>query len=536
MKKIFVLLIAAVALTLSSCQKFLETPVYGENPEISTQDQIERTVYGLMSVYDDNTGGEGVTGRGIAWFEAASDNTVPGRNTSQAYQIRRFQMDSQNGRDAKNTWPAMYQINKKANDIIGAVPGLNLDPTFANWALGNAYFWRGLAMLWIAPYYADDINGGIPIILDTTPLSEYDAPRPKSALDNYKQIIADFDKAAGYLPLLSEQPLEQRGMAWKGAAWGFAARAALYAAQYDKSYYNTCISYCNKVMGLTGEDKRDIYTDGTGDDYANLFTRANNFSCEYLYSLVGNVNKDGPKYHGMSFENGGFRLYNTWGYFNPTLNLWKSYEDGDKRRDATILYPGHQFTFVGRTFTYGESRTYRPGTDTGLAYIKFLSPWHDADCVGKEVSSDGNFASNTLGMVLIRFADILLMKAECLIATNGEGDSEAKILINKVRARAGLPEDSDATMAQLQHERRVELAFEYMPSRFHDLVRWGIAKEVCAQPTLGVKLGTVGNYDTISEFEFEAGRDYKEGINQVFAIPSTAFRGTVNLKQNVGYE
>ena len=122
------------------------------------------------------------------------------------------------------------------------------------------------------------------------------------------------------------------------------------------------------------------------------------------------------------------------------------------------------------------------------------------------------------------------------IELNGEGDAEAKNLINKVRARAGLPENTDATRDQLRHERRVELAFEYMPSRFHDLVRWGIAKDVCAQPTLGVKIATLGDYSTISEFEFEPGREYKEGVNQVFAIPSTAFRGTVNLKQNVGYE
>ena len=165
-----------------------------------------------------------------------------------------------------------------------------------------------------------------------------------------------------------------------------------------------------------------------------------------------------------------------------------------------------------------------------------MSPWHDADCIGKEVSSDGNFASNTLGMVLLRFADVCLMKAESLIVLNGEGDPEAKNLINKVRARAGLPENTDATMAQLQNERRVELAFEYMPSRVHDLVRWGIAKEVCAEPTLGIKFGTNYNFDTLQEFVFEETRDYKEGINQVFAIPSTAFNGTVNLKQNEGYE
>lgn len=536
MKKIFILSFAAASMMLAGCNKFLDTPVYGEDTDLKTADQVERAVYGLMSVYDDANGGEGLTGRGLAWLECASDNTTVGRPQAQGNQIRNFEMDSKNGRDAKNVWPGMYQINKKANDLIAAVPLMTtIDKSLADWALGNAYFWRGLAMLWIAPYYADDINGGIPIILDTTPVSEYDSPRPASALDNYKQIISDFEKAAEYLPLLSEQPEEQRGMAWKGAAWAFAARAALYAAQYDNSYYTKCIELCDKVIGMTGADKRDLYKDGTGNDFANLFTRKNNFSCEYLYSLVGNVNKDGPKYHGMSFVNGGYGYYNTWGYFTPTLNLYKAYEEGDKRRDATILYPGKEFTFVGNTFTYGDE-DHALISETGLAYIKFLSPWHDADCIGKEVCYDGDFASNTLGTCLIRFADVLLMKAESLIWRDGEGNSEAIALINQVRQRAGLPADSQGTKAQLQNERRCELAFEMMPSRFHDLVRWDIAKDVLTKPTQAVTIEKLGDYSTVSEFNFDEGRNYKEGINQVFAIPSSAFKGTTNLKQNKGYE
>lgn len=100
-----------------------------------------------------------------------------------------------------------------------------------------------------------------------------------------------------------------------------------------------------------------------------------------------------------------------------------------------------------------------------MSFRKFLSPWEEADCKGKEVNSNGDNASNTLGTCLIRFADVLLMKAEALIWKNGEGDAEAKQLLNRIRKRARLPENSPATKAELKNQRRCELAFEFMPSR-----------------------------------------------------------------------
>ena len=52
----------------------------------------------------------------------------------------------------------------------------------------------------------------------------------------------------------------------------------------------------------------------------------------------------------------------------------------------------------------------------------------------------------------------MLMKAEALIWTKGEGDAEAKQLLNQIRDRAGLPQNSQATKVQLMNERRCELA------------------------------------------------------------------------------
>lgn len=523
------------AVLFSGCSNFLEVEKYGASTTWKTQDDVDKALAALWSNVSNDS--EGVTGRGIMWFECCSDNITVGRPQAEANQIRDFKMSPSNGRDVKDTWGAMYQINAKANNIISIVPDMNLDQAYKNRAVGTAYFWRGLSMLWIAPYYGDNgPNGGIPIILDTTEPVDMDAPRPASVIDNYRQIISDMLKAAELVPYLSELPDELYGYPHKAACWAFAARAALYASQWDKSFYDQVISCCDKVIELAGADKRDLYTSGS-TPFADLWTRANNFSSEYLFSLLGNA-VDGPKFHGMSFQQDGWGLYNTWGYYQPTYGLWAAYDENDQRRDATILYPGQHIQFVGVDVEFG-SGAYRISSETGITFRKFMSPWKGADCKGKEVNTNGNNASNTLGMSLIRFADVLLMKAEALIYKNGEGDATAKEYLGKIRQRAGLAATNTATWEELKLQRRLELAFEFMPSRHIDLVRWGDAKETYAKPTQKV----VSHYDwntstvVIDGIEnFDNGRTFDPVVNQVFPIPASAFDGAVNLKQNIGYE
>lgn len=534
MKKIIITLgILAGMAIFTGCSDFLNVQKYGPSKTWKTKEDVDKAVYALLSNVSNDS--EGVTGRGIMWYECCSDNVTVGRPQAQAEQIRNFIMSADNGRDAKDTWPAMYQINAKANNLIKVVPGMGFDKAYTDKVLGNAYFFRGLAMLWIAPYYGDhQINGGIPIILDTTEPKDMDSPRPASVLQNYDRIIKDLNKAAELLPLFSQLPDEDYGMPHKAAAWAFAARAALYASQYDAKYFDVVLEMTKKVMDLTGADKRDLFDDGTANTYANLWRKQQNFGKEYIFSLFGSP-VDGPKFHGMSFQNGGWGLYNHWGYYQPTYGLYKAFEAGDIRRDATILFPGQHIKFMSKDIEFG-SASYSISSDTGLTFRKFLSPWEDAANYGVEFSTNGDNASNTLGMCLIRFADILLMRAEALIWKNGEGNAEAKILINRVRKRARLPENSNATKAELKNERRCELAFEYMPSRHIDLVRWGDAEQTYAKPTEKITSHWDGTKVVIDDpVHYDEGRTFNPKKDHVFPIPAKAFDGAVNLKQNKGY-
>lgn len=523
----------AILLTVlaSSCNDFLEFEPYGLQGSVNFW-KTESDVDKALNAFHEFTYKEGVTGRGFMWFENCSDNIVTGRPQAEAAQIKNFQMSASNGRDAKDNWPYMYQLIAKANDVLRNVPEMNISNTKKDNAIGQALFYRAFAYLWLAPFYGDNgPNGGIPIVTEKTPTAELDQPRPSSVLANYDMIIQDMEQAASLLPYFSELPESEYGRPHKAAAWAFAARAALYAAQFNSKYYDKVIALCDKVINMSGKDKRGLYP-----NYAQLFRPENNFCQEYIFSLLGNA-KEGPKFHGMSFQNGGWGYFNTWGYFQPTLELYKAYEKNDQRRDATILYPGQHIQFIGHDIQLGVNPREISST-SGMLFKKFMAPFESADCIGKTLNPSGNNASNTLGVTLIRYADIILMKAEALIWAKGEGNPEAIELINQIRQRAGLPLNSHATKAQLKHERRCELAFEFQPSRHLDLVRWGDAKTAYAKPLHGIISSTDGmKITSIQECEIWPARNFDPIKNQVFPIPDSEVKKSNggNLKQNKGY-
>ncbi|MCC8036291.1 MAG: RagB/SusD family nutrient uptake outer membrane protein, partial [Rikenellaceae bacterium] len=342
------MLTAAAMIFTAGCSDFLEIKNYGD-PAESWEDEndVDKAIAGLFEF----TITESVSGRGMFWFEVASDDIVPGRTRATADAIKEFKMDASNSEDAKENWAKMYQYVARANNILSMVPTMDkLSDSYKTQAVGIAYFFRGLYMLWIAPYYGDNgPNGGIPIVLETTNAGDIDSPRPTSVLMNYDQIISDMRNAAERLPLFSELPSDLYGYPHKAAAWAFGARAALYAAQYDASYYDIVLEFCNNIENLTGADKRELFDDGSANPFKTLWTKAQNFGSEYIFSMLGNA-VEGPKFHGVSFHNGGYSIINTWGYFQPTVDLYEAFETGDTRREATILLPGEEMTFVGNTF------------------------------------------------------------------------------------------------------------------------------------------------------------------------------------------
>lgn len=534
MKKTIYFIITGIALitgtVFTGCSDFLEFESYGaptfENSWKSDADVLA-TVDGL-SFWQAR---EGIDGRGFMWFENCSDNLVTGRSQSEADQIKNFQMSADNGRDARQNWPIMYQLIAKSNDVLANVPGMSIAENIMNNAVGQAHFYRAFAYLWLAPWYGDNgPNGGIPIVTENTSFEELDAPRPESVLENYDMIIADFTKAAELLPSMAQQPAADWGRPHKAAAWAFAARAALYATQFDESYHQMVLDMTGRIMSLTGADKRALYP-----DYQGLFSQDANYSSEYIFSIQGTA-IEGPKFAGMSFQNGGWGLYNTWGYFQPTYELYSAYEEGDVRRDATILFPDQHIEFMSEQIHFGVKPSAISST-SGMTFRKWMHPFQKAEDAGIYFSTNGNNQSTRMSIPLIRYADVLLMRAESLIWTRGEGNEEAKELINEVRQRAQLPMNSQATKGQLMNERRCELAFEFQPSRHLDLVRWGTAQAEYAKPLHGVKtfLKENGSFDRVEVVEIWPARSFNPSVHHVFPIPQADISRSKNLKQNLEY-
>lgn len=412
--------------------------------------------------------------RGYFWYINASDDLVTGRVKAAADNIKNFVTTGDDGYSI-SVYTNSFKVIRRANDILLNVPAMELDEDLKNRILGEAYFMRGFNYFWLSHTYGDnELNGGIPIVTEENMNNEAGSyTRPASVVENFSQVVSDLEMAVSLLPLFTEYSSDDLGRAHKDAAYAYLAKTYLYWAEYDASKYALAAAYCDSVTN-SGSGRSLIDTDNPDEDFRSVFTSANDFGSEYLWSVVSSA-QDGSKLPGIMLENKGWGLYNGWGYYQPTNELYEAYEDGDVRRDATILAFGDEFTFLGETRQYASENSL-----TGLQFNKYMYEFQFEDAIGTTINSNGDNPSTAYDVPLIRYAEILLIKAEALIMQGQSGDA----YINMVRDRAGLEPISGATMDDLKHERRVELAGEFA-NRHYDLVRWGDAATVYAQPLHG---------------------------------------------------
>jgi len=226
----------------------------------------------------------------------------------------------------------------------------------------------------------------------------------------------------------------------------------LHNAQYDASSWAKVVSACDQVIN-SGKNTLE-------NSFEDAFKIANNWGSEYIWSVPSNQ-EGGSIFPGASWEWDGYGEWFGWGYFNPTLEAYNSFEIGDIRREATILKYGDEFSYFGNTRKFFGSRN-----STGFQLRKYINPMTIA---GKgEVGLINAHPSTNLNVPLLRYSHILLMKSEALIMQGQNGD----VPLNEVRQRAGLAAISNATLDNLKQERRSEFMAEIF-GRYEDLCRWG---------------------------------------------------------------
>ncbi|MEZ4906426.1 MAG: RagB/SusD family nutrient uptake outer membrane protein [Saprospiraceae bacterium] len=159
-----------------------------------------------------------------------------------------------------------------------------------------------------------------------------------------------------------------------------------------------------------------------------------------------------------------------WNGFAVTESHFNSYEDGDLRKEGFL---------VGQQYTSSGAKIFDATADADLVFNPHIPAIViDATYSLEEVRMSGarvakykikKGAKENLSndFPLFRYADILLMKAECMIRQGLNGDQ----YFNTIRQRAGVSSMSNVTLDQLLAERGREMFCE--GHRRQDLIRFG---------------------------------------------------------------
>ncbi|MDX1284289.1 MAG: RagB/SusD family nutrient uptake outer membrane protein, partial [Draconibacterium sp.] len=135
--------------------------------------------------------------------------------------------------------------------------------------------------------------------------------------------------------------------------------------------------------------------------------------------------------------------------------------------------PRAYFTFYGDEASGGDTDFYCESCDGNVQPYPFDVKGYGWKKYNRyEERENEGVPESPINTRVIRYADVMLMRAECMIM-NGN-NSGALDLINEVRARAGAEPYTDLgadPMTTLKRERRLELCGEQV--RFWDLIRWG---------------------------------------------------------------
>lgn len=503
MKTYSIYFIALVAL-FCSCEHKLDIIPEGSPTNTNFWREEVDAIKGSNAMYE-QFDGEEFYGRGFMWYMNASDDMVTGRSNGTADNVKNFSTNTINASYLADQWSMRYVVIKRANDVIRYVPRIDFsDQTLKNRVLGEAYFLRGLMYFQLTTNYANE-KAGVPIVTEADSLNTDAIPRASNATDNYHMMEDDFKKAATLLPYFNTYSADDYGRAHKTAAWAYLSKTYLY----EKDYANAEI-YADSVIQ---SGKHQLLT-----NFADVFTVSNNWTSEYIWSAYSSAAVTGgwgSILPGVMLENKGWGKYNGWGYFMPTKELYDAFEKGDQRRAATILKPGDTFIFFGETRSYSSDNSL-----SGYQFNKYMEPFAHSNPEGAYISTNGDHPTTALNPPLLRYAEVLLIKAEAMLMQGKNAD----IYINMVRNRAGLESMNNADMDDLKRERRCELAGEWA-DRHRDLVRWGDAQSAYAQ-ALHAYSGSV----------IWQGRTFNPSVHDVWPVPQVEIDNSGGvITQNAGW-
>ncbi len=454
------LLITGLIFSLG-CSDFLDKEPLGDLSSATFYENEQDAVLATNAIYNANRAWF-ITG-GFPILDVLSDDMTKGSNPTDGsflIEVDSFRFTPDQGQ-VQQMYAALYVGVFRANLVINRVPDIAMDDALKTRLLGEAHFLRAFFYFKLVRAY-----GGVPLVTAEDPPRQLERT---SATDLYNEIIIpDLAFAADNLPEKSAYAEADLGRATRGAAVGLLAKVYLFLNDYEN----------------TERLAREVINSGEYSltpDFGDVYAATNVFGPESMFE-VGAISEE--------FSDGGNQYAQTqgvrgvpgkgWGFGRPTYDLITSFEDGDPRLDASVVFIGD--TIAGEVIL-GDGGT--PDTiyaDAAKTQIEQLETYNQKAFMPGDLPRV-QFGHNR---ILLRYADVLLMAAEAL-NENGQ-PAQALEYLNQVRARArggatdvlpDLTTTDPATLRQaIWNERRAELALE--EHRFFDLVRTGQAATVLA--------------------------------------------------------
>jgi hypothetical protein len=371
----------------------------------------------------------------------------------------------------------------------------------------------------------------------------------------WQKIADDFQYAYDNLP--ESQP--EVGRANKYAAAAYLAKVYLYKAYRQDDMHNVVSIDQNdmkKVLDLTAYVMTSKYR--LENDFANNFLPGSFENGPESMFAVQYSHDDGTTFGRLNMGNA-LTTPTPGGDFNkPSQNLvdafktknglpmFDTFADADYNETSdkvdprlfhTVAIPGKPYKYTAVNYLQTQSRN--PGM-----YGYFSSLKENVDPASIYYVKTGPWYANSKNQIVIRYADVLLMRAEALIETGSYND--ALPLINQIRSRAkastgliGFAKNLDIQLYQngvnctwnqdfarkaLRWERRLEFAME--GSRFFDLTRWGVTDAV------------INNYYRKEELKhtFFQGAQFTKNKNEYVPVPIQQINFSKGIyKQNYGF-
>lgn len=440
--------------------------------------------------------------RGSDWFDGG-----------QWLRMHRHEYNA-NEESFNNGWNTLYGGIANCNRIIATLEDLvssgQTDASVAAAFVGELKALRALFYYWLL-----DMYGNVPVVTGFA-----DAPANPSTMDRadvYAFVRDELIAASADLP--QENSSATYGRMNYYAAQALLAKLYLNAEVYSgTSAWTECIAACDNIINSGAGFALEA-------DYFTNFNENNGSSLETIFAIPFDADKaKGFNWPQMTLHYQSQKTFNMaeqpWNGYCSLQEFYNSYDDTDLRKGEYGNAAVRGNFIAGPQFAANGDRledTQDDGDPDGLP-ITFTPEIneHSPNCyrqagvrVGKFEYVNGNTRDMSNDFPILRYGDILLTKAEA-IYRNGGSASEALMLVNMVRQRAGVPDFTDLNDDNLLAERGRELFYENW--RRGDLIRFGKYND---------------------EWDFKP-VDPSDHVN-IFPIPSNQINANPNLTQNAGY-